>query len=94
MDDYRLNLKLKVAEIFAAHLMHGAPCVNTGFTRPTITDAFDPSHPVECERKCSKFFAYSNRAVDYSIQSLGCRLLNQYASADAYTGVSKNASSS
>ena len=74
--------------------MHGAPCVNTGLTSSTITDALDPPHPVECERKCPKFFTYSKRAVDYLIQSLGCRLLNQYASADAYTGVSKNASAS
>ena len=83
-----------MAEIFAAHLTHGAPCVNTGFTRPTITDALDPPHPVEFERKCPKFFTYSKGAVDYWIQSLGCRLLNQYASADAYTGVLKIASAS
>ena len=89
---YRLNLKLKVAEIFAAHLIQAL--VNTGLTRATITDAVDPPHPVECERQCPKFFTYSKRASDYSIQSLGCRLLNQYMQAEAYTGVSKNASAS
>ena len=94
LDDYWLTLRLREVEIPAAHLLRSVPSQNIHSTLPTITDALDPPYPVECERKCPKFFTYSKRAVDYSIQSLGCRSLNQYASADAYTGVSKNASAS
>ena len=65
--------------------MHGAPCVNTGFTRPTITDALDLYHRIKGENKSPTFFTHSKRTVDYLIQCLGCRSLDQYSSADAAT---------
>ena len=85
LDDYWLNLRLKEAEIPAAHLLRSVPSQNIHSTLPTITDALDLYHRVKGHNKRTTFFTHSKRSVDYLIKCLGCRSLDQYSSADAAT---------
>ena len=85
LDDYWLNLRLKEAEIPAAHLLRSIPSQNIHSTLPTITDALDLYHRVKGHNKRTNFFTHSKRSVDYLIKCLGCRSLDQYSSADAAT---------
>ena len=83
LDDYWLSLRLKEIEIPAAHLLRHAPSQNPESVLPTIVDALELYHRVKGENKKKTFFTHSKRSVDYLIQSIGCRSLDQYSSADA-----------
>ena len=83
LDDYWLNLRLKEIEIPAAHLLRHAPSQNSDSVQPTILDALELYHRVKGENKKKTFFTHSKRSVDYLVQSIGCRSLDQYSSADA-----------
>ncbi len=83
LDDYWLSLRLKEIEIPAAHLLRHVPSQNPGSVLPTIVDALKLYHRVKGENKKKTFFTLSKRSVDYLIQSIGCRSLDQYSSADA-----------
>ena len=85
LDDYWLTLRLREVEIPAAHLLRSVPSQNIHSTLPTITDALDLYHRIKGENKSPTFFTHSKRTVDYLIQCLGCRSLDQYSSADAAT---------
>ena len=83
LDDYWLSLRLKEIEIPAAHLLRHAPSQNPESVLPTIVDALELYHRVKGANKKKTFFTHSKRSVDYLIQSIGCRSLDQYSSADA-----------
>jgi integrase len=83
LDDYWLSLRLKEIEIPAAHLLRHAPSQNPASVLPTIVDALELYHRVKGENKKKTFFTHSKRSVDYLVQSIGCRSLDQYSSADA-----------
>ena len=51
LDDYWLNLRLKEAEIPAAHLLRSVSSQNIHSTLPTITDALDLYHRVKATTK-------------------------------------------
>jgi hypothetical protein len=83
LDDYWLSLRLKEIEIPAAHLLRHAPSQNPESVLPTIVDALELYHRVKGENKKKTFFTHRQRSVDYLVQSIGCRSLAQYSSADA-----------
>jgi integrase len=85
LEDYWLNLRLKEAQIPAAHLLRHAPSQNIDSTLPTIKDALELYQRVKGEGRVKTFFTHSNRSVAYLEQCLGCRSLDQYSSADAAT---------
>ena len=85
LEDYWLSLRLKEAQIPAAHLLRHAPSQNIDSTLPTIKDALELYQRVKGEGRVKTFFTHSNRSVAYLEQCLGCRSLDQYSSADAAT---------
>ena len=85
LDDYWINLRLREAEIPAAHLLRSIPSQNINSLLPTIDDALDLYLRVKGEHKKNTFFTHSKRTVGYLKKSLGCRPLDQYSTADAAT---------
>ena len=85
LDDYWINLRLREAEIPAAHLLRSIPSQNINSLLPTIDDALELYLRVKGEHKKNTFFTHSKRTVGYLKKSLGCRSLDQYSTADAAT---------
>jgi site-specific recombinase XerC len=83
LEDYWLNLRLKEAEVPAAHLLKSVPSQNPNSVLPTIQDALELYLRVKGRNKRKTFFTHCNRSVNYVEQCLGCRSLDQYSSADA-----------
>ena len=63
LEDYWLNLRLKEAQIPAAHLLRHAPSQNIDSTLPTIKDALELYQRVKGEGRVKTFFTHSNRSV-------------------------------
>ena len=82
LDDYWSTLRIKEADIPASHLLRSVPSQNIHSILPTINDALDLYHRVKGEGRSPAFFTHSKRSVDYVVQCLGCRSLDQYYSAD------------
>jgi hypothetical protein len=59
LDDWWLNLRLKEAEIPAAHLLRNVPSQNIHSTLPTITDALDLYRRVKGHNRSTTFFTHS-----------------------------------
>lgn len=83
LEDYWLNLRLKEAEVPAAHLLKVVPSQNINSILPTIQDALELSLRVKGRNKRKPFFTHCSRSVNYEEECLGCRSLDQYSSADA-----------
>ena len=65
LDDYLINLRLREAEIPAAHLLRSTPSQNINSLLPTIDDALELYLRVKGEHKKNTFFTHSKRAVGY-----------------------------
>ena len=85
LDDYWINLRLREAEIPAAHLLRSIPRKNINSMLPTIDEALELYPRVKGEHKKNTFFTHSKRTIAYLKQFLGSRPLNQYSTADATT---------
>ena len=83
LEDYWLSLRLKKAEVPAAHLLKVVPSQNPNSVLPTIQDALELYLRVKRRNKRKTFFTHCNRSVHYVEECLGCRSLDQYSSADA-----------
>ena len=83
LEDYWLSLRLKKAEVPAAHLLKAVPSQNPNSVLPTIQDALELYLRVKGRNKRKTFFTHCNRSVNYVEECLGCRSLDQYSSADA-----------
>ena len=78
LDDYWINLRLREAEIPAAHLLRSIPRKNINSMLPTIDEALELYPRVKGEHKKNTFFTHSKRTIAYLKQFLGSRPLNQY----------------
>jgi integrase len=83
LEDYWLSLRLKKADVPAAHLLKVVPSQNPNSVLPTIQDALELYLRVKGRNKRKPFFTHSERSVNYLEECLGCRSLDQYSSADA-----------
>ena len=59
LDDWWLNVRLKEAEIPAAHLLRNVPSQNIHSTLPTITDALDLYRRGKGHNRSTTFFTHS-----------------------------------
>jgi integrase len=83
LEDYWLSLRLKKADVPAAHLLKVVPSQNPDSVLPTIQDALELYLRVKGRNKRKFFFTHCSRSVNYVEECLGCRSLDQYSSADA-----------
>ena len=83
LDAYWSTFRIKEADIPASHLLQSVPIQNNLSILPTITYALDLYHRVKGKGRSPASFTHSKRYVDYVVQCLGCRSLDQYSSADA-----------
>lgn len=80
LEDYWFNLRLKEAQIPAAHLLRQAPNKDRDLAMPTIAEALELYQRVKGEGRVKTFFSHSSRSINYLTECLGCRPLNQYSS--------------
>lgn len=83
LDDYWLSLRLLNKEIPAAHLLIAQTGPNQTSELPNITDALDLYLSVKGKHRGKLFFSHTKRAINYLIESLGSRSLDQYSKSDA-----------
>ena len=83
LDDYWLGLRLKQIDVPASHLLVSGATVNLESNLPTIDEALETYLSVKGRGKSDLFFSHTRRSIKYLKDSLGCRSLDQYTSADA-----------
>ena len=83
LDDYWLGLRLKQIDVPASHLLISGATVNLESNLPTIDEALETYLSVKGRGKSDLFFSHTRRSIKYLKDSLGCRSLDQYTSADA-----------
>ena len=76
LEGYWLSLRLKKAEVPAAHLLKAVPSQNPDSVLPTIQDAHGLYLRVKGRNKRKPFFMHCNRSVSYVEECLGCRSLD------------------
>ena len=83
LDDYWLGLRLKQIDVPASHLLVSGATINLESNLPTIDEALETYLNIKGRGKSDLFFSHTRRSIKYLKDSLGCRSLDQYTSADA-----------
>jgi len=83
LDDYWLGLRLKQIDVPASHLPVSGATINLESNLPTIDEALETYLNIKGRGKSDLFFSHTRRSIKYLKDSLGCRSLDQYTSADA-----------
>ena len=85
LDSYWLTLRLNMIDVPAAHLLKTSYTSVIPSNAPTLTESLDLYLKLKGVGRSDYFFTTARRNMDYVVQCLGCRPIDQYSSSDAAT---------
>jgi len=85
LDSYWLTLRLNMIDVPAAHLLKSIHTSVIPSGAPTLTESLDLYLKLKGIGRSDYFFTTARRNMDYVVQCLGCRPIDQYSSSDAAT---------
>ena len=80
---YWLNLRLSTCDLSGSHLLKTSAETTANSNAPTLTESLDLFIKLKGAGRSDYFITTAKRNIDYVIKCLGCRLIDQYTSADA-----------